>query len=838
MRASESDRPAWKPTRRALTVAIVLAAVYLAVSAGPVAAASTNLAVASINTTCADFSSATLTNMSATGSGAACSVELDPESGFSDGFEPDAADAGVPDDWENRSAPGFQNVTTARAHSGSQSYFVDGSPTLGRARPAYQPLGGASTENVTFWIYQTSTGTNLAGLELYEGGSAWTRLGIRNGDLQYSDGAAWQTISTTPDANEWVRITIFNIDASKNEFDVAWEVQGGASGSTADIGAFASISNGYDETVLLTTSDGAFYDDFSVGGGGGTPGTYVANHTAEKTEQGFVNVTENDNATVTITYRGDSNGDGTFDQLLNQTTGITTAANHTFTWSTFSGSSVQLELTVENATGNGAPSFTMADEGVQFTNHDPLVDNSSASPTGEISSATPTLTIPINDSDFPLAQGDSVTATAEVDGATVGIDTLAGNGTASVTLSSPLTGGDHTVNWTVEDNWGGSNQSQTFTISTPGNITIRNETEPHAIIKSADVEIVISGDQETIDKRTVTDGNISLTGLPLDEEYIVIVDAPDHHQRSIFVPDVFEQSDVFLLNDSIASREQEFRIEDRTGLFGEPVLEIQRGINKSVYDPDAQPKYQWLTIAGDRLGASETYTTDLEYKARYRLVVRQDENTRVLGEHTVEANETVPLPIGQIEWSMPENQQYNWSFSRMDHPTAGSGEALRFQINDTTDSTSDIRGVIHEAGNESNQLTTFSSSATAGTYVLTQPLSNDQANVTWQVEWNATRGDEDIGSTGVGGFQRLGSTVPLFSAIQQLDPDWRSGIALVVIIGVGFIYSGLFASVGSLLIVGTNVVLWSIGLSPVALGITTLALVIAIAYRLAERGDG
>lgn len=823
-----SERRRWAAT--VPVIGVVLLAL-LAVSALPVAALQTNTAVGGIHDDPSDFeTNSTLENTSVRGTDAGAVVQYSP--GLIDGFED--GDGNVETDgFSGYSSTGFGSVPTFNVQSdfvinGTQSANVTSNGQ--NFRWQFSADHNRTDDFTTYALQNNVTGGGDNLFYRFEDADGERILGVF---FRHNDGRIDINGDSTVDAGPWSPNSIYNITIDWDFANDQATVHINGTSNTVNLqrsaDGWAIVKTGLDmdNTGFSNT---ATFDNHEFEVPSGTPGTYISgNLSVSNASTGFTNVSALSDMEAIVTWQVSDGGPwmdfatATHATPGNKTVDLSAATNSTF----------RVNVTY-NPTGAN-PVGRMGDDGILFTNHEPQVKNSTASPTGELSATDPTISIQINDTEFGTVQGDSVEATLRLDGVIVGSDTLSNNGTASVAVSG-LTGGSHTYQWTVNDSFGGQNQSQSFSISTPANITIRNESEPHEIIKNADVEIIISGDQDTVDKRTVTNGNISLTGLPLDEEYIVIVDAPTYHQRSIFVPDVFEQSDVFLLNETLDSRENEFQIEDRTGLFGEPVLEIQRGINKSLYDPDADPKYQWLTIAGDRLGASETYTTDLEYQARYRLVVRQGENTRVLGEHTVEADGTVPLPIGQIEWSMPENEQYNWTFRRVDHPTSGSGEAVRFALNDTTDSTSEIRGVIHEAGNESNVLTTFSSSGTAGTYSLTQPLSTDEANVTWQLEWNATREDERIGSTGLDDFQRLDPSVPLFSAIQSLDPQWRSAITLVVIIGVGFIYSGLFASVGALLIVAAAVVLWFVGLSTIGLGITTLALVISIAYRLAERG--
>lgn len=845
MRRSETDGVPWLPSRRALGVALVLAAVYLVASAAPVAAM--NVAVVSSNSTATELGNGTLTNAEVERSGEAGFVGYGLYNSSAVGrWAFDYGSGSTAYDYVGSNDGTINGATWTSGMSGNALSF-DGnddqvSVTIPRAPSALTVSmwakfddPAAASNPMTMrgnngFMFQPESGD--LGAELWNG-SSWKRVSAPHSTGVWTHWAATWDGSTLRLYKNGVMVnsTAAGINTDMGQNDIFGRSQG-ASFWSGDLDDVRVYDDALTDTQIQRLHDApnAKLSDMS-GTWWQQNGSYEASHAAENSVRGRTDLTLR-NASATVTFE---TGGGA---VLNSTT-YTTSGNRTLSWPESSATSVVLNVTFNPTDADHTARLHY--ESVSANNRDPIVNDSTASPNSAsetIDSSTITLSVNVSDPDFPTAQGDTDEVNFYVDDSLEGTDTLTSIGTASLVIND-VTGGEHTWHVEVDDAYGGSARGPAtgnYSFAAPANITIRNESEPHDIIKSATVDVLVSGSEETVDRQQVTDGNISLVGVPTNEEYIVVVDTEDYHQRSIYVPSVYDQSAVFLLNDSLESRRNEFQVEDRTGLFGEPILEIQRAINKSKYDPDAEPKYQWLTIAGDRLGASESYTTNLEYGARYRLVIRQGVNTRVLGEHTVEANETVPLPIGQIEWSMPQDAQYNWTFHRVDHPTSGSGEALRFGLNDTTDSTSDIEGVIHEVGNDSNVLTTFSSSSTAGTFVYTEPLSTAEADVDWQLEWNATRSGEDVGSTGVDDLRRLGGSVPLFSAFQSLDPDWRQGITLMAILGAGFVYSGLFASVGALFIVGVAVVLWVVGLSTVGLGLSALTLVISIGYRLAERG--
>lgn len=823
-------------SRRVAIVGFALLASLLVVASMPAAAVQTNVAVGSIHDDAAAFNAATtLENMTVSGAGAAAHVNLTTAT-FADDFDGEAADAGTPDGWTQQSAPTAQNVTTIRSDSGSQSWFVDASGSSGSFNPTSQPIAD-TTVNASWAMYTLNDGSGSGNrILLWEGGltgSAVIQLSQRNGDLMFfnATAGAWEDVTTAADEDEWVTVTVFDVDPTTDTFAVEWTA-GADSGVARDLHMAGAMTSGYD-LIEVNPAGGAIshYDSFAVGEDADR-GTYVSQtHSVDNASTAFANISVLTNARAVINVTADTNGDGSFETVA-ATTEVTTPGNHTLDVSATTSTGWRINTTAINQTTNGAPSFRLDDEGLLFVNHEPRVFNATTSPTGSVTSASPTVTIDANDTEFGTAQGEQLAAELFVDGVSEGSDTLNTNGTASVT-AGPLTGGSHTYHWEITDSYGLKNASQTVTISTPANITIRNETEPHAIIKEAGVAILLSGSGETVDKQTIDDGNVSLAGIPADQEYVLVVDAPNYHLRSTYVEDIFNQSDVYLLNESMASVRNTFVIGDNTGNFNDPVFLVQKPLNRSIYDDSFAAEYQWVTVGGDRLGAAAEHTIDLEQDARYRLRIKQGTDERVLGEYTATAGGTVSLEVGQIEWDLPPDQRYNWSFSRT---TVGGSDALRFTYNDATDNTTDLQGTIHEVGNESNVLTTFSTAGPVGRFAFTQPLTSAQAETDWAVNYTAARGGETISTGGVTGLRRIGSGVPLFATIQSIDPVWRTAITFTVILGSGFVVGGLFSAIGAMIVVGVAAVLWAVGLSSIGLSLVLLALIAAIGYRLAARG--
>lgn len=270
----------------------------------------------------------------------------------------------------------------------------------------------------------------------------------------------------------------------------------------------------------------------------------------------------------------------------------------------------------------------------------PNIDDASASPTGPTSYPDQNYTIDITDRDMTEPSGDTLTASLEIDGSEVGTDTLTSNGTASVEYTIP-TSGDHTYQWVVTDEYGQTSQSQTFTISTPDELRVYNESNPDELLTNATVELRFFANEtgaETIVTRNTTNGVIDLTGLPINEPLIAVAEAENFTNRRIFIGSVYEQSNLFLLPESVTKTTTIFRLEDYTGDFPaeNSALKIQRSLNDS---------YQ--TVLGDFFGATDEFSAQMEYEVRHRMVLINVETgkTRTLGTFTPVTDSTQTLAI-------------------------------------------------------------------------------------------------------------------------------------------------------------------------------------------------
>lgn len=386
------------------------------------------------------------------------------------------------------------------------------------------------------------------------------------------------------------------------------------------------------------------------------------------------------------------------------------------------------------------------------------------------------------------------------------------------------------------DNLPQANQQEVL-IQKLGTLTIREETPPHAKITTVDATIKFFEDEEddpVIIERTASNGEVELTGVPVDEQFVVQVQASGYYNRTVILDDIGKQETVFLLDRAEQTVENRFVVADRTGDFPpeDSELIIQRSINRSVYG-GSPSGFSWTNVAGDDLGADEAFVTTLEEEGRYRILVRNDEgDTRILGAYTAETTGTITLNIGSVvvDPESPDTVGTNATLNQTAQPSY-----VRFGYNDSTDSTSTIYLRIHEYQNESNILlanTTYT--GTYGVFTYTKTVPNDRNETDWVVDFVAKRsGHNTVTGELVVGPRR---DTPL-SAM----PDWLIAFFFCgVILTTGGIMSQRNGPIGAVVMSGLAGMFWFVGLVPDALGIgvIVLAMLTGAALVIRERGAG
>jgi hypothetical protein len=550
------------------------------------------------------------------------------------------------------------------------------------------------------------------------------------------------------------------------------------------------------------------------------PGTYKSQyHTVEDATSAKLDFGALTDVTADVTIvDGDGNTLGTGS--------YTTAGEKTISLSGQTNTSIQTQIDV-TANADSGINFTLVSEGITATSTAPSVDNSTLDPEGTLLSSEPTFTVDVSDPDFDKAQGDEVTAELFVNGNSKGTDTLTSNGTASVTAKVT---GDSTYYWEMTDKAGLTTTSESVDVRTPSELYVFNETAPYSIINDTTVEITATGSSgTTTDLLTTSDGNVTLEGLPPEENYVFTVDADGYYPKEIYVEDLFSQQNAYLLPKDVTGVSNRVTVSDRTGKFGEEtILIVDRVIDTDLQSQIPDNGTEWVIVGGDRLGQSGFYSAELEQYGRYRFRVRNsDGDTRILGEYTAKSDGLVDLQIGSVQYDFGDGKStYQWDTSLKD--VDGGNYSVTFAYNDYQKQTSSVTATIKFRGSGKVFAQETFDSSTYGEIVYTVPVNESiYENKSFIVDWEATRNGSVIdGSRLLGGDAN--QNLPL-------APMWIAVGFGGLILSLAFLV-GAGAGPGPALVTVALVGAFSVftGLAPPALGIgsTLVVLMMGGAYTM------
>lgn len=702
------------------------------------------------------------------------------------------------------------------------------------------------------WVHTSEASASARRTLLYLGESNWydktIKISRNTNDeihINYGDDASATSPAITWDGG-WHHIlvtwdnstdtTTFYVDGSRvGQAPTSWAYSS-VSGSETVVGNRGDSNdepwNGtLDEARLYTSNVSAATAEYlsqHPGAQLNETSSYVGAHSVTKSVEGFADL-ELSNATATITAR---TGGGT---TLNSTT-VSSSGNHSLTWSQSSADSIEIVVDVD-ATGPNAMA-RVQDDGVYANTDAPVVNDSSLSPnsTSETVSSLPvTLEAEVSDTDFGTAQGEELTLEWYLDGSLKGTTTATSNGTYSFTLDSP-NAGEH--DWHVEtvDTDGHRDVSATASFAMPSDLKILNESNTSALVDNVTVEIRFYGGDSNSDftvSRETSDGTIDMTGLPADEEFVVVVKADTYYNRRVYVKSLLAQQRVYLLPSSKKAMYNVFKIDDKSGTYpaGETRLIIQRGLNVS-------GDFQWVTVSGDFFGATNEHKTNLRYNQRYRLIVENNEgDRRVIGAYMA-TDEDNPkfITIKSIIVDPPEGQSHygtGWVTREDPNPDNDVSErTLRFTYSDPGDLTDSLDLVIYEQGNKSNELVNMTSTDVGTSFAYTYTLSGEQTEKAWVIDWSAERDGNTIGEMFPVGAR---GKIPI-----PMDPEWLARFGLVALPIFAALASERFATIGAM---GTTVfvgVLMLAGIWELPVVLWMAALVISVGGHLltmSQRGS-
>lgn len=320
------------------------------------------------------------------------------------------------------------------------------------------------------------------------------------------------------------------------------------------------------------------------------------------------------------------------------------------------------EIGTKTLTSNGTATLTVTDDDKIANSHDWYVevsddyDNtqisktesytfepavptaSNLSPDGSSSEDDPndiTLEADVADADF---SNDELTVEFSVDGSVVDSQTITSNQTVTTTVSEPIAG---THDWSVNvtDKFGESSiTTSEFVIA--NELKIYNESAPSKLVDNVttEIEYYFRDGSGKIVTRNTTDGTINMTGLSATQPFVVVAEADGFVSRRIFVKNLSETQEVFLLPDNVDRTKNEFVIRDLSGYYPQEdtVLVLQRNLES-----------EWKTVHGDYFGADGSFPAQLRYNKRHRLIVRNTKTgrSRRLGSYTPQSSGEVVIEI-------------------------------------------------------------------------------------------------------------------------------------------------------------------------------------------------
>lgn len=382
--------------------------------------------------------------------------------------------------------------------------------------------------------------------------------------------------------------------------------------------------------------------------------------------------------------------------------------------------------------------------------------------------------------------------------------------------------------WKLNLSDGVQNQeSPIFQYRTPGKIRVWNGSTL-ATLDTTTVTAVIQATESNVrETRTTNDGNVSLNNLD-DETYLVQLSATNFLNQTIIVDDVAQSYDVVLypnsssgLPEASLTYEQEFTLDDQTGDFnpGDSWVILEAYIDGA-----------WREAASDSFGSNNLASVNLQDGVRYRIKVTNNllsddpESIRSLGSFVANSDFETQDPIQLVIEATDRDELDSspdgiWTYSA---ELDGDGPSIKadFAANDANITNVSIR--IFERGNESNEI--FNEGfGIVDNISHTEPLTAEQANNTWTVEFTVIdNGTEEVVRVNVGKGQR--------NQFPEL-PNWiQEGAAIVLILMTGTIWSRANVEIGALVTAVTGGIIYMVGWTNdnLTAGTVVLALLIGL----------
>jgi hypothetical protein len=313
--------------------------------------------------------------------------------------------------------------------------------------------------------------------------------------------------------------------------------------------------------------------------------------------------------------------------------------------------------------------------------------------------------------------------------------------------------------------------------TTPSELQVRNESAPSQLIDgnaTLSARLFTGGPaSDTVIERPVTNGTVSLDGVPKDEPLVITVkeEQSDFSYRRILLDSAVQTSSIYLLPAGEESAEVRFELRDETGRFsGESTrLFVEKPITRD-FDGDGTNETNYEVISGDRIGADSVFPTVLIDETRYRIRVENDAGeTRVLGSYTVRGPTITTLPIGEVEFTEDVSEGAALQASLREAADGASHDhEVRLVYLDPEGTTDEIEiAITNSSGASIRPTSTEQLNGTTSAYVETYPLDtsfnpdSDTATVTVEATQGLTTEtfEETVGAVAPIGFGALDSQV-------------------------------------------------------------------------------
>jgi len=440
-------------------------------------------------------------------------------------------------------------------------------------------------------------------------------------------------------------------------------------------------------------------------------------------------------------------------------------------------------------------------------------------PSGAVSGPTVDFSVDVDDGDLS-SRSDSVDVEISTGGSTLNSQTIT-QASAVTASTTPSVGGTIDVQATATDDFGTT--TATTTISVPDELLIRNQSAPNQLVNNtqANVSVEFIGQESgQVFSRTTSTGRVDMTGLPVDEPFIVRVTADNFTTSRVRLQSLLAQSEVFLLPSSATTVDIQFRLNDNTGQF--PAQTTTVAIEQILQQNGTA---EFKRVAADEFGASPTRTFELEEGARFRIRIRSEAGeVRELGSITADRAKTVPLEVGELQFGVSdkglEEGRYQANATRQNN-------TLTFVYQDPANLTDGITVRIVQSDNRSQEVARSSAGA-VDSFKFTHQLQGDDRNASYVALFELSRDGQVVEGSRPFGAQK-------FELGSGLDDGWKQIFGVGLLIVVGGLFSVANARIGALVIPGMAGVLfyagWMSGVASGAAIVITLAL--GAAYNIA-----